>query len=467
MDLITDPAVIEGYLSDASNTVGHAEALARPRSPEEVADVLVRAAEAGVGVTVTARRTSTTGGPVPRGGWLLSTERLDRQHAVDDYDGGVILSEVQSRAAESGRLFPPDPTSQHEATLGAVIACNASGARSFRYGPARPWIEAVQVVLPSGHILWADRSTPLPEGWPALHWTEPLVKTAAGYYPAKNLLDLMIGQEGTLGVITRARVRLTDPPGGVMGLIAFFADLDSALAFVALARGGAQRPGSPGAHSDALNPRAIEYYDTHSLTFVRSRVPDVPEDAHCALFFEVEHPAEAPPLEAWWDALEAGGALVDHTIVTEDEPGRVRLRAVRHAIPAGVNERVVANGMPKVGTDFAVPDHALADMMRAYAAVPLPHVCFGHIGDNHLHLNLLPRTADELAQARGIYIELAHRAVALGGTVSAEHGIGKLKRQLLADMVGPSTLGTFHALKRAADPHNVLGRGTLLSPETP
>jgi D-lactate dehydrogenase (cytochrome) len=321
-------------------------------------------------------------------------------------------------------------------------------------------VEAVQVVLPTGEILWADRQTPVPPHWPVPAWTEPGVKTAAGYVPADNLLDLMIGQEGTLGVITRARLRLTDPPSQVMGLVAFFAERAELLAFVDHARAGARRPGDPGTPG-ALSPRAIEYFDAHALDLVRARVPDIPDAARHALFVEVEHDGE-PPLEPWWDALERHGALVDHTIVTEDEAGRARLHAVRHAVPAGVNEQVVANGMPKVGTDFAVPDAALPEMMDAYAAVPLPQVCFGHIGDNHLHLNLLPRTAAELAEARGHYKRLARRAVALGGTVSAEHGIGRIKRGLLAEMVGPDVLASFRALKATVDPAGVLGPGILL-----
>ena len=129
---------------------------------------------------------------------------------------------------------------------------------------------------------------------------------------------------------------------------------------------------------------------------------------------------------------------------------------------ASVNEQVVRNGMPKVGTDFAVPDTALAEILAAYREETLPHVCFGHIGDNHLHLNFLPRTPNELAEARARYKALARRAVAMGGTVSAEHGIGKIKRGLLAEMVGPTVLDQFRALKRTVDPAWILGRGTLL-----
>lgn len=387
-------------------------------------------------------------------------EGLDEVYGPDDVGAGVILGEHQDELERVGKLFPPDPTSRYECTVGAVIACNASGARSFRYGPTRPWIEAVEVVLPTGEIVWADRSTPIPNDWPEVKWAEPDVKTAAGFYPADNLLDLMIGQEGSLGIITRARLKIVDAPRDVLGLIVFFPDLHSCLGFVDRARQGAARGGRD-AEMGALNPRAIEYFDHHSLALARERVPDIPADAHDALFIEIEHDGE-PPLDEWWEALMETEALADHTIVADDGAGRKRLYAVRHAIPAGVNETVVANGMPKLGTDFAVPDTALAQMMDAYSTVEMPTVCFGHIGDNHLHLNFLPRTPEELAQARSEYKRLARKAVSLGGTVSAEHGIGKIKRGLLSEMVGPEVVSSFVRLKRHLDPAWVLGRGTMI-----
>ncbi len=452
MERITDQGIIAGYLTDASNTHGHAEVLVRPRTVEEVAEVLACCQEAATPVTVTARRTSTTGAPVPSGGWLLSTEHLDTIHGLHEVGGGVLLGAYQSHVAQQGRMFPPGPTSRHEGSLGAASACNASGARSFRYGPTRPWIEAVEVVLPDGTILpRIDRDTPIPAGWPRLTWSEPEVKTAAGYFPADNLLDLMIGQEGTLGVITRAWTRTVPAPVGVLSLIAFFADLPTTLAMVERARA-----------DEALAPRAIEFFDHNSLAMVRDRVVDIPEAARAALFIEIEHDGEAP-LEAWWDALVETGAMAEDTIVAEDERGRARLHAVRHAIPAGINEQVVANGMPKVGTDFAVPHAHLAAMVERYHAVPLRHVLFGHIGDAHLHLNMLPTTPVQLAEAKALYRQLALAAVAVGGTVSAEHGIGKIKRGLLADMVGAQAISEFRALKRHVDPAWSLGRGTMLS----
>jgi FAD/FMN-containing dehydrogenase len=440
---VRDPAVIEGYLRDASNLQGRAELLFRPSTPEEVADVLRWCQRERVPLTVTARRTSTTGAPVPMGGALLSTERLATIHALDDVDGGVLLGEYQSHVEAAGRFFPPDPTSRHECSVGGAIACNASGSRTFKYGPMRPWVESVEAVLADGTRVHADRSTPLP--WPVPAWTEPAVKTAAGLYPAQNLLDLLIGSEGLLGVVTRARLRLVPLPSNVLTMLVFLPTRASLLQFLPAAR--------------ALGPRAIESFDRHALDLIRGRVPDVPA-ADCAVLLEIEHDGE-PPIEPWFGLLSDCDALLDDTIVVTDDTGRARLHAVRHALPASVNEIIIQNGVQKVGTDFSVPADRLAELLALYDAVPMRSVCFGHIGDSHLHLNLLPKDQPELAEARALYFELARAAVAMGGSVSGEHGIGRLKKAHLALMVPPEVIEGWRRLKRAVDPAGVLGRGVM------
>jgi D-lactate dehydrogenase (cytochrome) len=460
LDVITDPDILAGYLTDASNIPGTAEALVRPRSTAEVAEVVARCQRSGTPLTVTARRTSTTGGPVPRGGWLLSTEHLDRILEIGERtataEGGVLLGDLQDAVESRGRLYPPDPTSRRECSLGASIACNASGARSFRYGPTRPWVQSVEVVLPDGQIVEADRDTPIPADWPVPRWEEPAVKTAAGYFPADNLLDLFIGQEGTLGIITRATVKLTELPAEVFSVLCFFPDLERALAFVERARGGA----------GGVSPRLIEFYDHASLGLIRAREPGIPEGAAAAIWCEQESRPEDEDalLEAWLGLIEAATPLAADTLFAQDGPSLERLHRMRHAVPAGVNEIVVRNGMPKVGTDCSVPHAALPEMMRAYADAPVAGVLFGHIGDSHLHLNMLPADAAQLAAAKAYYRDLCHKAVALGGSVSAEHGIGKIKRAHLADMVGPEVIAGFRALKSRLDPSWILGRGNLLDP---
>jgi D-lactate dehydrogenase (cytochrome) len=465
--IITDPAVLAGYLTDASNVAGRADALVRPRSVSEVAAVLAHCQAQGIPVLVTAGRTSTTAGAVPDGGWLMSTEGLSGILDISVGEGrasalaGTMLGAFQAEIEALGRFYPPDPTSRHDCTLGASIATNASGARTFRYGPTRPWVAALEVVLPTGEVIEVREGEPVPAGWPQVDWQEPTLKTAAGFPPTRSFLDLFVGTEGTLGVITRATVKLTDLPADVFGLIAFFPSRQAAVSFVRLAQQAARAD-----RQGALSPRCLEYYDAACLDVARTRMGEVPQGARAALFCEQEVGQEGSEehLQAWLDALAQAGALVDDTILATDEPGRQKLLALRHAIPAGINEQVVRNGMRKIGTDLAVPDEALDAMMEAYERAPLSHVLFGHIGDNHLHLNLLPRNADELALAKRYYDELARLAISLGGTVSAEHGIGKLKREHLAWMVGPAVLEQFRALKRYVDPAGILGRGNVFEP---
>jgi len=470
MDLrpIEDPEVLAGYLTDASNVRGHATGLFRPRSTEEVAAIVAHCQANRIPLTVTAGRTSTTAAAVPQGGWLLSMEGLGAIGAISEErataEAGVPLGAFQDAIEARGRLYPPDPTSRYECTLGASIACNGSGARSFRYGPTRRWVEALTVVLPTGVTRRFSRGDAVPADWPRMDWAVPRTKSSAGYEPPRDAVDLFVGQEGTLGVITEATVRLTDLPRCVVGLVAFFIDRAAAVRFVEHARDRARQ-------ADPLAPRAIEYVDRHCLDMVERAGVDVPASAAAALFCEQEigQGGEEAHLDAWIEALAEHTPLVDDTLFADDEAGLARLRRLRHAIPAGINEQIVRNGMPKVGTDLAVPDAGLAEIMDHYEASPLPYVLFGHIGDNHLHLNLLPRTAAELALARAFYDELARHAVALGGTVSAEHGIGKLKCEQLGWMVGPEVMARFRALKRHLDPAEVLGRGNVLGgpPATP
>lgn len=478
MQPITDPAILAGYLTDASNLPGHAEALYRPRDAAGVAAVLRRCQQDGTPLTVTAKRTSTTGASVPMGGALLSTELLTdatshatdatshaTSHATDARDAtsrwvgaGVLLGDFQRQVEAEGLFFPPDPTSRLECSVGGAIACNASGARTYRYGPVRPWVEAVEFVTPTGEIRLVTRETPLP--WPVPVWREPAVKTAAGYCPADNLLDLIIGAEGTLGVITAAKLRLIPLPAHVLTFFAYFPDEPSLLSFLADARSLGGRWPDPPATAKNVGPRCIEFFDRRALDMIRDRLPEVPA-AHAALLIEVEHDGEAP-LEFWFGLLTDRGALLDDTIVAEEETGRLKLQRVRHALPATVNEIITRNGVQKVGTDFSVPDAALPEMLRAYDAVPMAAVCFGHIGNNHLHMNLLPRDQAELVQARAIYLGLARQAVALGGSVSGEHGIGRLKKAHLALMVPEEVREGWRRLRRAADPGMILGRGVML-----
>jgi D-lactate dehydrogenase (cytochrome) len=454
--------ILEGYLWDASNIKGHAEGLLRPSCVEDVSVIVKECQKQNIPVTISAQRTATTGSPVPFGGVVLSMEMFDRIHSRHEVDAGVVLGQYQQQIEDEGWFFPPDPTSRHECSVGGAISCNASGARSFKYGSTRPWVEGLEVVFPNGDIRQIDRKTPIPSHWPTLNLSLPSVKTAAGYEPCGNLLDLMIGQEGTLGVITKAWLK-TIPNPMVLGLLVFFDSNADCLRAVHQLKQGAIRYATGQMHAvqHAISPCSLEYFDRNSIVFMRAKLDDLPNSA-CGLFIELESRTEDfATLEPCLTILESCGALMEYSILADSEHGRNRLYQARHAIPASINEIVAGNGMPKVGTDFAVPDNRLEWIMDAYAEVDVPYVLFGHIGDNHLHLNMLPSTEAELMYAKEIYVELARIALSYGGTVSAEHGIGKLKKQLLAEQVGAGVIEQFRCLKNAVDPNWILGRGTL------
>ena len=462
-DRVDDPALIEGYLSDASNLRGHASVLVRPRSTEQVAEVLEHCQSEAIPVTVSAQRTSTTGGPVPNGGWILSMEHLDRLLWIKGdrarVQGGAILGRVQGELEEQGWSFPPDPTSRHECTVGAAIACNASGARSYRFGPTRAWIESVQVVLPNGEIHEVGPEDPIPDSWPRCDWKPPAVKTAAGYSDTGRFLDILIGQEGTLGVITEATLRLIPCPEHQFSLLTFFESLKDCLSFVENLRARGSQ--------DAVSPSSIEFYGPNAVAMIRGAVGSLPESARYGIWCEQDGRLEEEDtrIEGWFDALESAKALLDSTVFAQDKASRDRLAKMRHAVPAGINEQVVANGMPKVGTDCSVPHDRLEEMIGIYKSVELDHVLFGHIGDSHLHLNLLPTSKEELETAKQLYRGICRAAVEFGGCVSAEHGIGKLKRDHFRDMAGSEAIAQFQRLKRHIDPNWILGRGNLFEEE--
>ena len=221
----------------------------------------------------------------------------------------------------------------------------------------------------------------------------------------------------------------------------------------------------------SLDARALEYFDAESLKFLRERYPLVPLRAAGAVFFEQEVSAETEDalLGEWLALVEGHGALADDSWFGTNEHDRAEMRAFRHALPVMVNEWLARRGQRKISTDAAVPDEAFPRLLDFYRerlrAARLAHVVFGHVGDNHVHVNILPRDDAEQAAAREVYGRFVERAVSLGGTVSAEHGVGKMKREYLRALYGERHLREMAELKRAFDPACVLGRGNVFPEE--
>ncbi len=441
------------YLEDASGFRGHAERVIIPSDEAGMVAALQDACAAGVPVTIAGAGTGLTGGRVPMGGWVVSLEKfthleIQPGHAVAG--AGVLLRDLHAAAQGTGQFYPPDPT-ETGASIGGTIATNASGSRSFKYGATRKWIERLRVVLVDGRVMDVGRGDAI-DFDPGTIPLPGVTKNTAGYLlrPGLDWIDLFTGSEGTLGVVTEAGLRLLPAPQAVLAGVIFFPDDDAALDAVEQWRA-------------TVPARMLEYMDRASLQLLRSRFPEIPGTARAAILFDQE--LESEVAEEWVARIEASRALVEDSWVALSAIDRERFRRFRHALPEMVNETVRRNGTLKMGTDYAVPVTRNREMLAYYrgrleAEFPGRYVIFGHIGDAHVHVNLFP-SPESPEPANSLILEFARKAVELGGTVSAEHGLGRRKAHLLALQYAPEHLEAMQAVKRRLDPQNILGRGVL------
>jgi len=531
----TAPETIEQFITDESGTfqASGVKRVVYAETEDEVAEVLRQATATGEPVTVSGAGTGITGARVAvHGGTVLAMERMRRpaprdleelrlerfgEQYVIYLDAGARLAycppgiplDALAESLPGDLFYPPDPT-EASALLGSTVATDASGSRTYYYGSTRAWVDSLRVVLPNGDLVAVNRGEVAAEGR-TLRFTAasgqtyevqapsysmpgdrkrslptatalPATKDAAGLYAAEgmDLMDLFIGCEGILGVVTEVGIRLTERPE-IASDIAFFRSEEAALAYVAALRAAEQEGGAVGMGSEAGVPQglgllSLEYFDANSLRFMHEQ-PAVKPEYKAAVLIEV---AVDDP-----EAIELLGAVFEDSDLLEDwfadGPGDMaEHRDFRHALPEGVNSYLRARGSTKLGTDLAVPAEAFAEMLAAYReagrafeeAFPregMHWVLFGHIGDYHLHMNFLTDSAEERAFASARYAELAQRAIDLGGTISAEHGVGKkvitvAGRELpyLELMYGPEALAEIVQVKRALDPALILNLGNIV-----
>jgi len=441
------------YLEDASGFRGHAERLIVPADEAALSAALREATAAGIAVTIAGAGTGLTGARVPQGGWVISLEKFTRLEVHEGYaiaGAGALLKDLHAAVQRSGQFYPPDPT-ETSASIGGTIATNASGSRSFRYGATRRWIERLRVAFSGGAVREFARGDAI-DFDPGEIPLPAVTKNTAGYLlrPGMDWIDLFTGSEGTLGVIVEARLKLLPAPKAILGGVVFFASDSSAISAVEHWRATA-------------SARMLEYFDDASLGLLRARFAEIPPKAHAAILFEQELASEDDPeVDAWADRVEAAGALADDSWFALSAADRERFRRFRHALPELVNETVRRNGTLKMGSDFAVPLACNREMLTFYkqrleAEFPGRYVIFGHIGDAHVHVNIFSAEAGPLLE------EFSRHAAALGGTVSAEHGLGKRKVHFLKLQYSVEDLEKMQAVKRRLDPKGILGRGTLWS----
>lgn len=503
------------FLRDESRRTGNADSISFPKTEADIVEHLSRLHTTGAAVTVQGARTGIAAGAVPEGGHILNLSRMTRILRLrwDDMEQaffvtvqpGVLLSELRTvlskfefedveilgdrrPTVDAPWFFPPDPT-ETGAALGGMAACNASGARTFFYGPTRRYIQAARVVLADGSILALRRGDPRATGrafrvttlagrtieGSLPSYRMPSVKNASGYYAedAMDLLDVFIGSEGTLGVFSELELRLVPSPKVWWGIMTFFPEEAGALRFVQAVR------------AEPAKPVAIEFFDRGALALLRDQKASNPAFADLpgldarwstAVYVEYHGETEAAVEDAVMrmsELMVEHGGDEDATWLSSDEHDMERLKRFRHAVPEAVNltldqRRKREPGLTKLGTDLAVPDDGLEKVFAMYhaglARTGLEFVMFGHVGNNHVHVNILPNTMDDYARGKALYLEWAHDVVAMGGTVSAEHGVGKLKVALLREMYGDDGIRQMRELKRAFDPGNRLAPGNLFPP---
>jgi FAD/FMN-containing dehydrogenase len=439
-------------INDASGFEGWADRIIVPATEEEVREVLAEAVRTETPVTILGSRTGLTGSCVPQGGWAVSLERfrkIEIENGFARVGPAVTLLELRDAAAKTGQFYAPDPT-EISASVGGSVATNASGSRSFRFGSTRRHLRALRVALLDGTVRWFRRGETIDFEVPVLP-NPQTTKNTAGYRlaPGMEWVDLFCGSEGTLGVTLEAEVSLLPIPKHLLSGVVFFSSDDDALDAV-------------GRWRSVPELRMLEYADRPSLDLIRSRYPEIPRGAQAVVLIE----AEGDDLDAWEQRLEESHALIEASWFGLEAKDRERFRAFRHSFPEAVVETNRKRGFMNMGTDYAVPLDRDREMLRYYrerleTELPGRYVIYGHLGDAHLHLNILPTTAEEAEKATRMLREFAEQAVRLGGTVSAEHGLGKRKAGLLTLQYTPEQIEAMRAVKRRFDPHELLGRGTL------
>lgn len=476
-----------------------------PETIGELQELLKGATAAHETVTFAGAQTGTTGGAAPVEGcrviaFSACNRILDVQYSAGANpvliaEPGCTLVEIaqflaapavwpytvpgSEKLADGAWFYPPDPT-EMTAQLGGTVATNASGARSYRFGATRRHIQSLQVVLASGETTALTRDTKALHSRelvtdagtryviPPLPYTFNTLKNAAGYYNTANmsLIDLFIGSEGTLAAYAAIGIVLHPVIPWLSGLT-FFPSTEAAFDFADFLR------------NESL-VAAIELYDESALAFIEQRreqlsivLPPFPHGGACALFWEyAEDPQDMfeSRMEQWEEVLLTCGSSFEKTWSGFEPHEQLLLHAFRHILPETVNQVVAEHkrtfpAVRKIGTDSAFPSETFRNAYRAMAnciaASGIPSVAFGHLGDYHMHINLLPRTDAELTAALAVYDDLMHIAVREGGTVSAEHGIGKLKKTYLRLMYGDAAIDAMRAVKGVLDPSAVLNQRNL------
>lgn len=528
MDLIRELAAeYSDYLRDESRTMGHAESISFPKTEEDMVAVVKYCYDHDILVNIQGARTGLAGGASPLGGHILNLSRMTKilglRHdaATDRYylrvQPGVLLSQVR-KALENkafdvaewdqasldalahvkpGQLFfSPDPT-ETTASIGGMASCNASGARSFLYGATRLHINALRVVLADGSVTALRRGEHKAKG---RDFVLPLVGGGqitgclpdfdtphtkdAGYYlrDDMDMVDLFMGSQGTLGIISELEISLMDAPKLMWGVTAFFPLDQCALDYIQAVRGQWVLDVPRFDH----RPASIEFFNKHALTMILKQkektaafrqLLEIPEDYECAVYVEFNETDPdnfLPVLSELSEVISAVGGDPSRTWVAKGPLELEKLLFFRHTVPETIDIIIDENKKNEpcitlLSTDMSVSDEHFEELFYLYRNTledtDLHWIIFGHAGENHFHPNIMARNKAEYEQGHQIFKNWAREIGKMGGTITAEHGAGKIKRELALIQYGEENMAKLRQLKRSLDPKYLLSPGNILSEE--
>jgi glycolate oxidase len=429
---------------DASQLRALPSVVVRAHDAEQISRLMRFANEEKVAVFPRGAASGLTGGSVPgRGGIVLNMEPMNRILDIDARDlvamvePGVLTGELQKRVEAVGLFYPPDPGSSDFSTIGGNIAENAGGMRTIKYGVTRDYVLWLECVMPDGAMITTGSYA---------------MKSVTGY----DLTRLIVGCEGTLAVVTKALMRLIPLPKHVKTLVAFFDDETKAL------KAASEVVAAP------LVPRAMEFMDHDSMVCVAKYKPSnlIDPAYEAVLVIECDGndlPTVAADADAISDVCKREGAVAFHA--AKDEAEREDIWQLRKSVSPGLF--TIAPG--KINEDVAVPRARLSDLLRRIREIGrdfgVNFVNYGHAGDGNLHVNVMfePKDADLIARAKKAMEQVFHAAVALRGTISAEHGIGLTKRDYLGIELSEKQIDVMRTIKRIFDPNNVLNPGKVFA----
>jgi glycolate oxidase len=432
------------YAYDGTWAQCQPDVIVAPRSSRDVAAILRLANQSGVSVVPRGAGTGLSGGAVPvEGSMCLNLApmnailEISREDMVAVVQPGVVTATLQKTVEGQGLFYPPDPASLNQSTIGGNIAENAGGPRCLKYGVTRDYVMALEVVLPTGELLRM--------GGRAL-------KNVTGL----NLVGLMVGSEGLLGVITEATLRLIPKPAVTLSAMATYPELEGAShTMAAITRRG-------------VVPCAVELMDAATVACVeQSHSLGLPRDVEAILLISQDGANEETvgrEMRLIAEACRESGARDVHVAATQEESEQL-WAARRKVSPALVRMRP-----NRLGEDIAVPLSKVPEAVRGLKRISeeynLPIPVFGHIGDGNLHPNILcdRRNPDELKRVKAASRAIFELAVSLGGTLSGEHGIGLSKRDFIPMALGPESISLQRSLKRLFDPNNILNPGKVFPP---